>query len=100
MSTRKRSPLAAAVIALILTAALGAADDDPIVWREAVGANVEDVDGNRYVDCDDYGCSRNPFVTVCVAESTDALCGNGIDDDANGYRDCDDHACRDTVECQ
>lgn len=31
-------------------AALGAADDDPIVWDEAVGANVRDVDGNVYVD--------------------------------------------------
>jgi 4-aminobutyrate aminotransferase-like enzyme len=30
--------------------ALGAADDDPIVWAEAVGANVTDVDGNRFVD--------------------------------------------------
>jgi 4-aminobutyrate aminotransferase/(S)-3-amino-2-methylpropionate transaminase len=29
---------------------LGAADDDPIVWAEAVGANVTDVDGNRFVD--------------------------------------------------
>ena len=31
-------------------ATLGAADDDPIVWDQAVGANVMDVDGNRYVD--------------------------------------------------
>ncbi len=30
--------------------ALGAADDDPIVWDEAVGANVRDVDGNVLVD--------------------------------------------------
>ena len=31
-------------------AALGAASDDPIVWAEAVGANVVDVDGNVLVD--------------------------------------------------
>jgi len=31
-------------------AMIGAADDDPIVWDEAVGANVRDVDGNVYVD--------------------------------------------------
>lgn len=30
--------------------ALGVADDDPIVWSEACGANVLDVDGNRFVD--------------------------------------------------
>lgn len=31
-------------------AALGAADDDPIVWSEAAGANVRDADGNVFVD--------------------------------------------------
>ena len=31
-------------------AALGAADDDPVVWAEAVGANVVDADGNVFVD--------------------------------------------------
>ena len=30
--------------------ALGAADDDPFVWARARGANVEDVDGNVFVD--------------------------------------------------
>lgn len=30
--------------------ALGAASDDPIVWSRAAGANVEDVDGNVFVD--------------------------------------------------
>ena len=29
---------------------LGVAADDPIVWARAVGANVEDVDGNVFVD--------------------------------------------------
>ena len=31
-------------------AALGLASDDPIVWSEAVGANVTDADGNVFVD--------------------------------------------------
>ena len=31
-------------------AALGAVDDDPFVWARAQGANVEDVDGNVFVD--------------------------------------------------
>lgn len=30
--------------------ALGAVDDDPFVWARARGANVEDVDGNVFVD--------------------------------------------------
>lgn len=30
--------------------ALGASDDDPIVWAQARGANVVDADGNRFVD--------------------------------------------------
>lgn len=31
-------------------AVLGAADDDPVVWEAALGANVRDVDGNELVD--------------------------------------------------
>lgn len=31
-------------------AQLGLGDDDPFVWQEASGANVVDVDGNRFVD--------------------------------------------------
>jgi len=31
-------------------AVLGLADTDPIVWEEALGANVRDVDGNLFVD--------------------------------------------------
>lgn len=30
--------------------ALGAADDDPVVWSRSRGANVEDLDGNVFVD--------------------------------------------------
>ena len=29
---------------------LGTATDDPIVWQEAKGSNVRDVDGNVFVD--------------------------------------------------
>jgi len=29
---------------------LGASNDDPIVWKEAVGANVIDTDNNRFID--------------------------------------------------
>ncbi len=31
-------------------ASLGLADTDPVVWAEAAGSNVWDVDGNRFVD--------------------------------------------------
>jgi len=29
---------------------MGVASDDPVVWEQARGANVVDVDGNRFVD--------------------------------------------------
>ncbi|MFT5683707.1 MAG: 4-aminobutyrate aminotransferase/(S)-3-amino-2-methylpropionate transaminase [Myxococcota bacterium] len=49
--------------------ALGAAADDPIVWEEAVGANVVDVDGNILVDMTaGFGVAsvghRNPAVVA------------------------------------
>lgn len=50
-------------------AAIGAADTDPIVWDEAVGANVRDVDGNVFVDlCAGFGVAavghRHPRVVA------------------------------------
>ncbi len=51
-----------------------------------------DNDGNGFIDCADFGCSRNPLVT-CPVENTNALCNDGIDNDANGFIDCDDFAC-------
>jgi 4-aminobutyrate aminotransferase/(S)-3-amino-2-methylpropionate transaminase len=50
-------------------ASLGAADTDPIVWAEALGANVRDVDGNVFVDlCAGFGVAavghRNPAVVT------------------------------------
>jgi 4-aminobutyrate aminotransferase/(S)-3-amino-2-methylpropionate transaminase len=49
--------------------ALGAAADDPIVWDQAAGANVWDVDGNRFVDLTaGFGVAsaghRNPAVVA------------------------------------
>lgn len=48
-------------------ATIGAADTDPIVWAEASGENVWDVDGNRFVDlCAGFGVAsvghRHPRV--------------------------------------
>lgn len=53
-------------------AALGLAQDDPIVWEEAVGANVRDVDGNVFVDLTaGFGVAtvghRNPAVVAAGA---------------------------------
>jgi len=57
---------------------LGAADDDPIVWKEALGANVLDVDGNRYVDMTaGFGVAsvghRNPRVVEAAKKQMDSL---------------------------
>ncbi len=57
---------------------LGTADDDPIVWKEAVGANVFDVDGNRYVDLTaGFGVAsvghRNPKVVSAAKKQLDIL---------------------------
>ncbi len=50
-------------------AAIGTADTDPIVWAEAEGENVWDVDGNRFVDlCAGFGVAsvghRHPAVVA------------------------------------
>ncbi|MSP55500.1 MAG: aspartate aminotransferase family protein [Myxococcales bacterium] len=50
-------------------ASIGAADFDPIVWAEASGVNVWDVDGNRFVDlCAGFGVAsvghRHPAVVA------------------------------------
>jgi len=59
-------------------AALGVASDDPIVWEEAVGANVMDADGNVYVDLTaGFGVSgvghRNPAVVAAAKAQLDRL---------------------------
>jgi len=56
-----------------------AADDAPsVVWREASGANVVDVDGNRYVDLTaGFGVAavghRHPAVVAAVARQAEEL---------------------------
>lgn len=59
-------------------ALLGAASDDPIVWRAAVGANVEDVDGNRFIDLTSgFGVAfvghRHPTIVRAAAEQAELL---------------------------
>lgn len=59
-------------------ATLGAADDDPIVWQEAVGANVMDVDGNVFVDLTSgFGVAlvghRHPAVIAAAREQAERL---------------------------
>ena len=59
-------------------AALGVADTDPIVWAEAAGANVLDVDGNRFVDLTaGFGVAgaghRNPGVVAAGREQLGRL---------------------------
>lgn len=59
-------------------AALGAADDDPIVWAEALGANVRDVDGNVLVDLTaGFAVAllghRDPRVVAAVKAQADRL---------------------------
>jgi Ca2+-binding EF-hand superfamily protein len=57
-----------------------------------------DNDGNSYVDCNDFSCSRSTdpeIIAHCasIAEHTLERCMNGIDDDANGFVDCNDFSC-------
>lgn len=54
-----------------------------------------DNDGNGFVDCEDFGCTRADNVSVCVGmvENTDALCRDGVDNDGNGFIDCEDFGC-------
>jgi len=57
---------------------LGTEHDDPIVWRAAAGANVEDVDGNRYVDLTSgFGVAlvghRHPAVVAAATRQVEKL---------------------------
>ncbi len=59
-------------------ASLGAAQDDPIVWARARGANVEDVDGNVFVDLTGgFGVAApghgNPEVVAAAREQAGIL---------------------------
>ena len=54
-----------------------------------------DDDGDGFVDCLDLGCSLNPAVTVCAADSerSDRTCSDGEDNDGDGRVDCADFDC-------
>jgi 4-aminobutyrate aminotransferase-like enzyme len=57
---------------------LGPADEPALVWREALGANVVDVDGNRFVDLTSgFGVAalghRPPAVVAAVARQAGEL---------------------------
>ena len=57
---------------------IGAADTDPLVWAEALGANVRDADGNVFVDLTaGFGVAavghRNPRVVEAVAAQSGQL---------------------------
>lgn len=59
-------------------ASLGADQDDPVVWSSAVGSNVEDVDGNRFVDLmAGFGVAfighRHPAVVEAATRQTHTL---------------------------
>ncbi|WP_164001814.1 leucine-rich repeat domain-containing protein [Pyxidicoccus caerfyrddinensis] len=67
-----------------------------------------DNDHNGYTDCDDYGCSKNPHVTVCpeaswsplAKESSADACSDGVDNDGDGKVDCADTQCLARGICQ
>jgi len=65
--------------------------------NDVMCANQKDDDGNNYVDCDDFTCSRNIAVTACgeeaIYESSPSRCANGNDDDGDGLVDCLDPDC-------
>ncbi len=54
-----------------------------------------DNDGNGFVDCKDFSCTRADDVSVCagMVENTNALCSDGVDNDDNGFTDCEDFDC-------
>lgn len=59
-------------------AVLGTATDDPIVWREAAGANVLDADGNIFVDMTaGFGVAtighRHPKIVAAVTAQQERL---------------------------
>ncbi|TVQ93830.1 MAG: aspartate aminotransferase family protein [Deltaproteobacteria bacterium] len=58
--------------------ALGAAHDDPIVWAEAIGANIVDADGNLFVDlCAGFGVAtlghRDPEIVQAARDQAELL---------------------------
>jgi len=63
-----------------------------------------DNDANGFIDCEDFGCTRSPNVTICCTatsqeESTAEECDDGIDNDCNGFADCADFGCLGVATC-
>ncbi len=66
-------------------------DTIPIVWQEALGSNVLDVDGNRYIDFTaGFGAAgvghRHPRVVAALAEQSACLVHGLADVHAHGVR--------------
>lgn len=62
-----------------------------------------DNDGDGYVDCADFDCSRSRQAEVralCTAAEERELdrCSDGLDNDGDGYVDCDDDSCARTED--
>ncbi|WP_164018858.1 hypothetical protein [Pyxidicoccus trucidator] len=81
------------------------------VMTEADNAQCSDGidnDHNGYKDCADYGCSKNPHVTVCpeaawsplARESSAEACSDARDNDGDGKTDCADPQCGMRGFCQ
>ena len=56
-----------------------------------------DNDGNNFLDCADFSCSRGgpDIVMYCagLAENTVDKCSDRVDNDGNGFTDCRDFSC-------
>jgi hypothetical protein len=61
-------------------------------------SNGVDDDGNGFVDCDDFGCSRARTVSVC-ADSEAGFCLDEVDNDLDGDVDCADADCAAAAFC-
>lgn len=57
-------------------------------------ANLQDDDGNGYIDCSDFHCLSHASLLACDGENDEASCTDGIDNDGNGYKDCADFSCQ------
>jgi hypothetical protein len=69
----------------------------------ATCADGADNDGDGYVDCDDFDCSRSAVEAIrarCARQREDApeTCTDGVDNDTDGFIDCDDLDCAGVLE--
>lgn len=77
------------VVGVIVEDGVAMSENDPVSCQDGL-----DNDGDTYVDCQDFDCSRN-FPDVCVSEpeNTAAACGDMVDNDFDGFVDCQDFDC-------